>query len=176
MEVAAGLEPASLEDRLEELSRRPRICRRLQDDELALPQAGRDLRRRAPDDRKVGLALAGERRRQGDEDGIHLLQRVVVGRGGDSIGIHELLQLARGNVVDVALPAVDAVDDVLIDVDQNDRLARVGEHPRERHADVSSPDDRDVRPHPAEGYLCRSVATLRTRAGAVSSAGRAGDS
>ena len=44
------------------------------------------------------------------------------------------------------------VDDVGIHVDQNDTSPGVGECVSERHADVTGPDDCDLRPHSAQGY------------------------
>ena len=52
----------------------------------------------------------------------------------------------------MTLAAVDPVNDVGIDVDQNDTFPGVGECVSERHADVTGPDDCDLRPHSAQGY------------------------
>ena len=61
--------------------------------------------------------------------------------------------VSGGHVLDVALAAVDRIDDRLDDVDEHDLLARLREGLRVRHADVAGADDRDVPAHSgAEGY------------------------
>ena len=73
------------------------------------------------------------------------------------------LQLAGGDVLDVALAAVERVDDLRLDVDEGDGPARVREDLRERDADVPRADDGDVRLHARE-RLPRSVLAIRSDA------------
>ena len=90
MEVLAGGEPApSLEDRLHLLARRARIGRRLEDDEMALAQACRDLLGGGDEDAQIGLALPRERCRERDEDRVRLAELVVVRRRRDEAGVDE---------------------------------------------------------------------------------------
>jgi hypothetical protein len=49
----------------------------------------------------------------------------------------------------VALAAVQRVDDVLVDVEEDDRLARLGEDLRQRDADIARPHDSNIDAHPA---------------------------
>ena len=49
-----------------------------------------------------------------------------------------------GHVLDVALAAVQPLDDARIDVEEDDGLSGLGEDPSERHADVAGADDGNV--------------------------------
>ena len=76
--------PVLLEDSAHELVRRARIRRRLEDDELAAPQARADLARRADDVAHVGLALRRQRRRNADEDHVRLAEPGEIGRRAEA--------------------------------------------------------------------------------------------
>ena len=104
VEVRAGRQAAApLEDRLHLLARRTRVRRRLEDDEVALAKAGRDLLGGGDEDAQVRLALPRERCRERDEDRVGLAQLVVVGRRRDESGVDERLQDVGRDVLDVAL-------------------------------------------------------------------------
>ena len=165
MEVFPGPQAAALEDGLQALARGSRIGRGLEDDQLAPAEARCDVLDGSSENREIGLPLARKRRRQRDEDRFRVLHRVVVGRGGEEAVVNEFPQRARRDVADVALAAVDPLHDLVLDVDEHDVLARVGKGAAEGHADVSGPDDGDVRLHPAQGYLWGTAATLGTRRG-----------
>ena len=119
---------------------------------MALAEARRDLLGRRTDDREVGLALLRERRRQRDQDRVGLAQLVVVGRGAQAALVDELLQLRAGDVLDVALAAVQLRDALGADVDEQDGAPGVGEDLGERDADVAGADDCDVTVHSGPSY------------------------
>ena len=162
----AGLQAAALlEDRPEHLARRARVGRRLEHDEVALAEVRRDRRgRRARCTRRPARA--------GGESGVGTAITIasasattrVVGRRGDRARLDERLQLLRGDVLDVALAAVDRVDDLVDDVDEDDLLAGLGEGLGERHADVAGADDGDV---VASSSFRRAKRTERPRCGSA---------
>src|SRR5581483_9906702 len=152
VEVGPGLQPtAGLEHGLQDLARRARIRRRLEHDDLPLLQMGRDRAGGALDVAEIGLALGRERRRHGDDDGGAVGDDGEIGRRGNETRVDEPLQVLGGDVADVALAAIDRVDDGLLDVDEHDALSGVGKRLRMRHADVAGADDGDVRIHAAQG-------------------------
>ena len=57
MEVCSRLQAALLEDRQQAVARRPRVCGRLEDDEVARAEALRDVGTRRAEDAEVRLAL-----------------------------------------------------------------------------------------------------------------------
>src|SRR5581483_6784749 len=169
MEVGAGLQPAArLEQRLQHLAGRARIGGRLEDDEMALRQMRRDVAGGALDVAQVRLALGREWRGNRDDDGGAVADDAEIGRRRYEPGVDEPFQIVGMDVLDVALAAVDPVDDRLLDVDENDALACVGERLRMRHADVAGPDDRDLRIHAA----ARLAATRAAAAPSPYSCGR----
>ena len=145
VEVLACAQAARLEDRLEELARRARPRRRLEHDELALPQHLREAARRALDDREVGLALARERRRHRDHDRVALGDLGVVGRRAELSAVDERREALGGDVLDVALAAVQLLDELGHDVDDEDGAARLGERRGVRDSDVSGADYGNVK-------------------------------
>ena len=154
MEVRAGLQAAALlQERLHDLARRARIGRRLEHDEVSLAQVRRERRATALSmyDRS-GSRCARERRRDGDEDRVRVADDRGIERRGDRLRLDERPEPLRRDVADVALAAVDRVDDRLDDVDEDDALSGLGEGLREREADVARTDDRDVPAHAREGY------------------------
>src|SRR5581483_10190895 len=168
-EVRAGLHAArALEDGLQHLPRRPGIRRRLEHDDVALLQMRRDAVRRALDVPQVGLALRRKRRRHGDDDRVDVLDDSEIGGRADEPGVDEPLQVVRLDVLDVALAAVDPLDDGRVDVDEDDAPSGVGEGLRVRHADIARSDDGDVRVHAA----ARLAATRGAAAPSPYSAGR----
>ena len=123
---------------------RPGIRRRLEDDEVPLAEAARDLARRVEHDREIGLSLLGERRRQRDQDRVGLREDVVVGCRVEPALVDEPPEQLRWHVLDVALTAEDLLDPVLADVDQDNAATRVGEDLGEGKPHVAGADDRDV--------------------------------
>src|SRR5207247_11386438 len=109
----------------------------------------------SPDAREIRLALARKGRRQGNEDRVGLLEHSVVGGRSDQPAVDELLQDLRGDIADVALAAVDPVDDVFADVDEHDVLPYLREDLGQGQADVAGTDDRNVPLHDG-GRLYRS--------------------
>src|SRR4029453_12907636 len=73
----------------------------------------------------------------------------------DEVGVEELLQDVRRDVADVALAAVDPVDDLIADIDEYDLLSRVSEELGEGHADIPGTDDRNVLFHDGRRLLAR---------------------
>src|SRR5581483_373974 len=162
MEVLAGLQPgALLEDRLQHLAGRARPGRRLEHDHLAALQHPGEAVRRALDVRQVGLALRGERRRQRDQHGVRLAHERVVRGGDDGAALDERAEPLGGDVLDVALAAVEGVDERRRHVDEEDALPAFGEGGGERQSDVPGADDGDVveggARHDAQAY--RAAAT-----------------
>ena len=107
-------------------------------------RTGARLRRGALDVGEVGLALARERRRQRDQDRVRVLDLLVVGRRDDQARLGQRREALGRDVLDVALAAVERVDDVRLDVDEQHAAARLGEGHGERQADVAGADDGDV--------------------------------
>ena len=97
--------------------------------------------------REVGLALRRERRRHRDHDRLGVCDDGEIGGRRDRPGLDERLQPLRGDVLDVALAAVDRVDDVLDDVDEHDALAGLCEGLGVGHADVARADHCDLGVH-----------------------------
>src|SRR5262249_54590526 len=62
-----------------------------------------------------------------------------------------------GNVVDVALAAVDRLDDGLGDVDHDHGLAGLGERLGEGQADIACTDDGDIPAHAREAYRAAAI-------------------
>jgi hypothetical protein len=93
---------------------------------------GRELLDCGSDDREVRLALTREGGGEGDEnrvgfgDGLHVERRL------QAAGVDEFLERNRRDVADVALPTVDAVDDLGFDVAHKDVPSRLGEDLSER--------------------------------------------
>ncbi len=145
MEVLACDEPRlPLEHRQERIPRGAGIRRRLEDDEMARPQALSDLGSRRDDDREIRLALLRERRREGDEDRVRVAQDVVVGRRGEAALGDEIRKCLGRDVLDVAVAAPQALDALPVDVDEHDSPAGLGEHLRQGDADVARADDGDL--------------------------------
>ena len=117
--VTADLEAAPLQNLQHALARRPRVGRRLQDDELAWTEARRDLPGCALDVREVGLPLLREGRRDGDEDRVGVGELVEV-RGRAKPALDELREHFRRDVLDVTLAAVQPRDEVRLDVEEQD--------------------------------------------------------
>ena len=117
---------------------------------MALPQPGRDSARCVEDDREIRLALLRQRRRECDEDRLRIANHLIVERGADATGVHVRLQLLRRDVLDVALAAVERLDDAGLDVDEDDGATGVRKDLCERDADVPRADDGDVRLHAGE--------------------------
>ena len=122
MEVATDLEAARRKDRQDDLAGRAGVRRRLEHHQVAGPQALGDSFDGVDEDRDVGLALLRERCGQGDDDRVGVAKRVVVGGRRDAALCHERAELGRRHVLDVALAAVDAGDDVLDHVHQQHAL------------------------------------------------------
>ena len=156
MEVGAGLEAATgLEQRQQDLPRRPRVGRRLEHHDVARAKAGRDLGGGVLDDGEVRLAVRRERGRECDQDRVDILQDVVVTRRRDEAGVDEGLEGLGGHVTDVTLAPVDAVDHLLVHVDEHHALAGIGKDPREGHTDVSGTHDGNVCSHDQTRLLRR---------------------
>src|SRR5581483_5083221 len=102
--------------------------------------------------------LLRQRRGEGDQDRVRVPDLVVVVRRPDQPALDERLQGVSRHVLDVALAAVDPVDDVALDVDEEDALAGLGEHLGQREPDVPGSDDRDVG-HDALTLASRAAAT-----------------
>ena len=92
---------------------------------------------------EVGLSLRGERCGKGDQDGVGTAQLVVVGRRREAPVGDVSFERLRGHVFDVALAAVELGHPLGLDVDEHDRLPRLGEDVGEWHADVTGADDGD---------------------------------
>ena len=161
MEVLPRREAApALEHREHLLARRARVRGRLEDDELAGPEAGRELLRGRDEDAEVRLALARERCRERDQDRVRVAQHVVVRGRADAAFLDERQQPLRGHVLDVALAPVQLLDARGVDVDEHDRLPRLGEGLGERDADIAGSDDGDVALHGPGIVLTSTLAIL----------------
>ena len=161
MEVDSGLQPrAVLEDRLEDLARRAGPGGRLEHDDLAALEDRREALGGALDVGEVGLALARERRRQRDQHRVCVLHLLVVRARDDEALLDERREALGGDVLDVARPAVERVDDSRLHVDDEDAPASLGERDCERQTDVAGADDGDV----VEGRLRHGAQAYRAAA------------
>ena len=143
MEVLSDLEATLLEDGQDPLTGRARVRRGLEDDQLPFLETLRDASGRVEDDRQVRLALRRQWGRQGDQDRVRPPQVVVVQRRLQAAVVDELLHSLGRHVVDEALAAIGHLDPLLLDVDEQDRVAGAAEGVRERDADVAGAEDCD---------------------------------
>ncbi len=168
MEVLAGLQArALLEDRLQDLARRARPRRRLEHDDLAALQHRREARARRARCRR-GRARAGARAASAGRSGRRApaspaRSRSSRRRGPSSTSCFEPL---GADVLDVALAAVQRVDDVRLHVDEEHAAARLAEGGGERHADVARADDGDVVEGLASDTAVKRTGRLRSRSAA----------
>src|SRR5581483_10985610 len=79
-----------------------------------------------------------------DQHRARLLELLVVGRRDDAPVANELLEALGAHVFDVALAAVQCIDDRGLDVDEQHTLSGFAECRGERDADVARADDGDV--------------------------------
>ena len=126
-------------------------------------QALGDVRTRRAEDAEVRLALRRERGRERDQDRVALAELVVVGRRAQAVLADEPAERLRRHVLDVALAAVQPVDPVGVDVDEQDAVARLPEHPRHGHAHVARADDCDTAVH-RPGSIERRASATRSEA------------
>src|SRR6266571_4757856 len=171
MKVLAGLHTAALKNRLQGLARRAWIRRRLEHDDLALAETRRDLGRGTFHDREIRLAMGGQRGRERNQDGIDVPERVVVSRRRNTASVDESFESRGRNVADVAFAPVDAVDDLLVHIDEHDFSTGVREHPGKGHPDVPGTHDGNVFTHARTRLLRRSRRYTTHPLRAVSSAG-----
>jgi hypothetical protein len=136
-EVLPCAQARSLEDVAEELLRRPRVGRALEDHELPRPEAAGEGRGRRFEMGEVGQLLAQRRRDAHDHDVGLQRSRLIRGRRGAEAAVaHERTEIVAAHEPGHALG---------VDVEPGDREARIrcAEHEREAH--VAEPDDRDGR-------------------------------
>jgi hypothetical protein len=126
VEVLSDLEPRRLESRQQDLARRARIGRRLEDDELAFTERSRHRVGRRDDERHVGIASLRERRRHADGDHVAFRQAAHVGRRLQKSLLTELCDVPGGDVLDMGRPFVDPTDDALVDVEADRAQAALG--------------------------------------------------
>ena len=121
--------------------RGPHRRRRFDDDQVALRQVRRHVRRRRPEVRQVGLVIAGERRRHGDDEGVCGPRRGggAEPAGGDGAAHQDV----ETGLDDRHLAPVDQLDGLGIDVDAVDLDAAAGDEGGRRQADVAEADHRD---------------------------------
>ena len=137
-DVLADHGTGGLQDRLDDLVRRPWVSRRLQDDELAgaeVRRHGLGCRHDVGDVRRAGL---GERSRDADRQRVEVAHARVV--GGRAEAVVEARVPLGGHVDEVRRALLDRADPLLVQVDAGDVEARLGERHRQREAGIAEPD------------------------------------
>ena len=143
-EVLAHLAARPLfEDRQDDLLRRPRMRRRLEDDQHSRLDVRADGLSRGDDEVEVGRTRLRERRRDADRQGVEIGDGCVV-RCRAERHVEVLVPLA-GHVHEVRLARLDGADALVVQVDAGDVEAGLGEGHRERQAGVPEADDADRR-------------------------------
>jgi hypothetical protein len=143
-EVLARRESLLLQEGKDELLGGPGIRRALEDHELPLAQVLGDRLRRVHDHGEVGVLRLAERSRHADDDRVRVGEPVEVDARGQALLGDEDLDLLRGHVPDVRLPAVDAVDLLPREVEAGHPETGARELHGERQADVAETDGRHV--------------------------------
>ncbi len=139
-EIAPHLEAGLLEPRQDELVRRARVGRALEDDEQPGLEVPRHLLGRRDDERHVGIAMLRERRGDAHVDGVHALERAEVRRRGEVTGADQRPHDGGRHVLDVGLAGQELPDPGFVDVDAGDVEAGLGEFDRQRQPDVAQSD------------------------------------
>jgi hypothetical protein len=155
-EVFPDLQAGGLEQRQDLFASGSGIRGRLEGDEVAVAEALAHLAHGAQDDREIGLAVGRERSRKGDHDRVRVAHDVVVGRRRERARVDERSERFGRHVLDVALPAADRCNALLVDIDEHDSDARFSEAAGEGQADVAGAHDGDV------GRHSRSIVQMRS--------------
>ena len=142
MEVAAGDEPALLEQRRDPLAGGAGVRRRLDHDELAGLQDAAQRPGRRHQRAEVRLAVGRQRCRHADEHRVAARERLRVAGGLDAIG--DGGEPVGRDVLDVRLATADAVDLARVRVECGDVVAGLRERDGERQPDVAQAHDSDV--------------------------------
>ena len=143
--VGLHLQSGGLQPWAHHLLGRSRIGRRLEDHELARPQAGGDGVGRLLDVRQVRLALGRQRRGNADEDRVGLGQAREVGGGVEAPALEGALDARGRDVGDVGLAPLEPRDLVAVDVETEDRETAAVEFEQEGKAHVAEADDPHAR-------------------------------
>ncbi len=139
VEVLPGRQARLLEQRHQALARGAGVGGGLEHHELVLLQDPGQRRGGAHERPEVGLAVLGEGRRHGDDD--HLDRRQVRVAAGGVQQAGDRLQALGGDVLDVALAALERGDLALVGVDADDLVALLGDGYRQGEAYVPESDD-----------------------------------
>ena len=144
LEVDTGLQGAVLlEDRHEDLLRRPGIGRRLQDHGAAFPDSRSDDGCRARDVRQIGHAVA-HRGGHGDHGDVERVDRRRVTDRSVPPRREGRRDLLVGDVLGGGLPVAETSDLVLVDVAADDTMADLHGAQGEGQTDVPLTDEQDV--------------------------------
>ncbi len=145
VEIDAGLEALRRQRRLHHFDRRPRIGRRLEDDQLALPQHRRRRLHGLDDVGHVRVLGLAQRRRHADVDDVGVGEALRVGRGDELAALDDLGEVLGRDVGDVAAAGHQLGDLALVDVVADHAEAGARELHRQRQADVAESDDAQLR-------------------------------
>ena len=160
VEVAAGGQPRLLQERHEALAGGAGIGRGLEHHELAALQHARHAGGGAEQRAQVGLAVAGQRRGHADDHGVAARQlRVARGREQPVADLGERLV---GDVLHVALAALEPRDLRDVRVHAHHRMTRLAERDGQWQADVPHTDDANLHESkvgPLPGYRTRRTAS-----------------
>ena len=147
VEIAAGLQATPLfEDRLQDLSRRAGIGRRLEHHDLPFLQGLGDLPATALDKLDVRLAHFVQRRGHADDDGVDLAELTEIVGGPEASGLDVLLDHAGRDVLDVTATGIQLLDLSGVDVETDDGELSGTEFPHQGQPDIAQSDDADFSP------------------------------
>ena len=152
-EVGGALQAGGLEDRLDLFVGRAGIRGRLEDDELAGPQALCDLAGRIVHVREVGFAVLAEWRRHADQYRVAVADAVEVGGGREAAACDRGGDARRADVLDIRLAAREGLDLLRVEIEADDREACLFEDQGQRQPDVALADDADAGGPPGNALL-----------------------
>jgi len=152
-EVGAHDATVRLEDGLDDLLGGSGIRRGLQRHEHVRPQVRRDRRRGRLHVRGVGLLHLVKRGGHADRDGVALAGAREVRRRHERARRDQRRELVGGDVGDVALAGVDALDLVRRDVETDHMVTGLAHLDSEGKPDVAEPDDAEHRTPVSDALL-----------------------
>ena len=121
----------------------PGIGGRLEHDQLAGVQVGRNAFERLHDVGQVGILGLAQRRRHTDVGDIHVRELRAVGCRPKMAGFHDPLELLLQHVRNVRMSRIDRVDFAAIDVETGHVEAGEREFHCQRESNVAQADDTD---------------------------------
>src|SRR4029077_2449185 len=131
----------ALESWLHDLAGGPGIGGALEDDRLAATESALDGVGGGDDVADVRILELGERSGHADRDGVGLAEARHVGRRTEAPRLYDLLKLRVAHVLDVGVSGVQPIHHLLLNVEPEHTIARVGQLDAERQTDVALTHD-----------------------------------